>query len=340
MKTVIALLLIGLLAGVAFAEEAESPASTPASDAEYVTEPFSITFIPSIRVGGREKVIKIVSLNILAGAASKLNGVELGGLANIEAEDVRGAQLAGIVNVVGDGVRGAQLAGIANVIGGGVHGVQLAGVANVVGGSVSGIQFAGTVNAVDDTADSQISGVVNIAKHSTGLQLGVVNFSETNDGYPVGYFSYVKSNPLRVRVWGDEMGFINVGLKSGSERFMNMLVLGVQPEQIRKPFRWIAGAGVGFQTPLGPTLVNTSAYWLTVNEEAKWSTTLNQLLRAQVTAGYKLGSRLSIVCGLSWNILFSRRENGEDLAPWTSSTTTSGSKTAVMWPGFILGLEL
>ena len=161
-------------------------------------------------------------------------------------------------------------------------------------------------------------------------------------------FSYIKGNPIRARVWADETRFINFGLKSGSARFHNMLVIGVQPEQFRRPFRWAVGAGLGLQIPKDPLFVNVSAYNLHINEDERWTKDANNLSKLQVTVGYRLGLRLAIVVGASWNVFVSEVSDGSSFAPWSAydndatKTDAQGNYddiSVTMWPGFSIGLE-
>ncbi|PJJ48782.1 STN domain-containing protein [Hymenobacter chitinivorans] len=95
------------------------------------------------------------SLNILAGYAAGVRGVEVGGLVNVVRDTVRGGQAAGLLNVTGTEVQGVQAAGLVNVTGGSVRGAQAAGLVNLVRDDARGLQVAGLVNIVGGAARSR-----------------------------------------------------------------------------------------------------------------------------------------------------------------------------------------
>jgi hypothetical protein len=165
-----------------------------------------ISLIPN--VGTNLKMSGLVenrlSLNVFAGYALGVNGLEVGGLVNIDRKDVRGLQLGGLGNVVGGTTRGVQVgglfnnnqrnmsgvqvAGISNVIMDTIRGVQLAGISNVLRGSMYGWQVAGINNFTTESVDGvQMAGISNIAvKDVDVLQVaGILNLGENVGGFQV-----------------------------------------------------------------------------------------------------------------------------------------------------------
>src|SRR5688500_7283765 len=65
--------------------------------------PFHATLVPPLGVPWTDdsRTIHWFSLNLLVGASARLQGVELGGLVNIDAEQAAGVQLAGLAKIVG-----------------------------------------------------------------------------------------------------------------------------------------------------------------------------------------------------------------------------------------------
>lgn len=128
-----------------------------------------ISLIPSIGIGSNLSTNGLMtnnfSLNVLAGYASGVNGVEIGGLVNLIKSEVRGAQIAGISNFVGDSVAGVQVAGISNVVGGDFNGGQFAGIANFNGGKLTGYQVGGIANFNHlDAKGVQVAGIFSSTK--------------------------------------------------------------------------------------------------------------------------------------------------------------------------------
>ena len=145
-----------------------------------------------------------VSLNIFAGYALGVNGLEVGGLVNIDRKDVKGLQIAGLGNVVGGTTKGvqlgglfnnnrknmvgAQIAGISNIIMDTIQGVQVAGISNILRGSMYGWQVAGINNFTTESVDGvQMAGISNIAiKDVDVLQLsGIFNLGQQVNGFQV-----------------------------------------------------------------------------------------------------------------------------------------------------------
>lgn len=136
-----------------------------------------ISLIPSIGIGSNLSTNGLMtnnfSLNVLAGYASGVNGVEIGGLVNLIKSEVRGVQIAGISNFVGDSVVGVQVAGITNVVGGHINGGQIAGIANFNGGELTGYQVGGIANFNHQNANGvQVAGIFSSTKgFLDGLQI-------------------------------------------------------------------------------------------------------------------------------------------------------------------------
>ncbi len=104
---------------------------------------------------------RTVSFNLLIGSSANLNGFELGGLANTEAQTMSGFQAAGLANLVRGRVNGVQLAGLGNM-GGETRYFQGAGILNYVTGSFEGYQSSGVGNVVmEGTSGAQTAGIFN-----------------------------------------------------------------------------------------------------------------------------------------------------------------------------------
>jgi len=106
-----ALILIPILAISKFGAAEEKTKSN------YSYVPVNISILPSIPVGvGRhpDRTVSNLAINILGGTRSRLMGLEIGGVANLESEYVAGMQISGVVNASGNSVYGAQIAGVFN----------------------------------------------------------------------------------------------------------------------------------------------------------------------------------------------------------------------------------
>lgn len=131
--------------------------------------PIQISLVPTIGTNGKLSgaVSNAFSLNVVAGYAGGLHGVEVGGVVNMVRRDVRGVQMAGMANLVGGHTNGVQLAGAINHTMRSFIGAQIAGLGNVVWDTLSGTQVTGGVNVVKGgMRGTQISGLANLTTHS------------------------------------------------------------------------------------------------------------------------------------------------------------------------------
>jgi hypothetical protein len=192
----------------------------------FINKPFQVSFTPGLSTHGRmsSQVVNNFSLNILGGYSSGVNGVELGGLFNIDKNNVQYMQAAGLFNIVGGYMKGVQLSGIVNTVlnnveglqASGIHnmskgtlqGVQLGGIYNHVSGKVTGLQAAGISNfSQGSVTGMQLGGVANVSnKQVSGVQLaGVANYSRETKGVQIGgVLNYSK------RLQGVQIGLINI----------------------------------------------------------------------------------------------------------------------------------
>lgn len=128
--------------------------------------PIQLSLLPGASTNGpiAGAVVNEVSVNILAGYARGLEGLEIGGGANLLSRDMRGLQVAGVGNLVGGTVRGVQLAGGVNHSMRAMKGLQVAGFSNTVWDTLTGVQVAGGVNLVKrGMTGTQVSGAANAA---------------------------------------------------------------------------------------------------------------------------------------------------------------------------------
>lgn len=189
------------------------------------TFPVQISLLPAIGTnrllsGGMQNNL---SINVLAGYSNGVRGLEVGGLANIDREDVLGCQVAGLANVVGGHVRGLQAAGLVNHVRGEFRGLQVAGLVNYNQGQVRGIQVAGLVNfspqpvqgvqisglvgyAFGDVTHFQVGGLVCYAKGNVGgCQIGgLASYAKGNvGGFQIGGLaSYAQGNAGGLQIGG------------------------------------------------------------------------------------------------------------------------------------------
>ena len=157
--------------------------------------PLTISLIPWISTVGfqdpNRNITTNLSINIIAGYHTKLDGIELGGVLNMKGVEARGAQFAGVANIVGGDVDGFQVSGGLNAAGRNVEGSQASGGLNAIGGDLNGFQVAAGINVTGGSVRGfQASGGGNFAaRNLQGLQitpgLNLVGRNVLNQGLQV-----------------------------------------------------------------------------------------------------------------------------------------------------------
>ena len=152
------------------------PQTTKGSDLHL---PLTISLIPWISTTGfqdpNRNITTNLSLNIIAGYHTKLDGIELGGVLNIKGVEARGAQFAGVGNIVGGDLDGFQISATLNAVGRNVDGFQASGGLNASGGDLDGFQAAVGANIAGRNVEGfQASSGLNISGDTLdGFQLAV-----------------------------------------------------------------------------------------------------------------------------------------------------------------------
>jgi hypothetical protein len=175
----------------------------------FTIRPFQVSFTPWLGTHGKlsSQVVNNFSLNVLGGYTAGTNGLEIGGLFNIDKKEVKYVQVAGLFNSVGGKVTGVQLAGINNLVQDSVSGFQAVGISNYVKGKITGVQAAGISNfSIGGSKGLQIAGISNFSKKEmSGVQLaGIGNLVlDSVNGYQVaGISNYVKGKVTGVQIAG------------------------------------------------------------------------------------------------------------------------------------------
>lgn len=307
--------------------------SASLSEEGYQQRTAQLTFVPPLSTNGRRagRTVNRFSVNVLAGRAAGLKGVELAGLVNVERDTVRGFQAAGFANVVGKEVTGLQMAGFCNVNGGYTSAVQLAGFINIVGsgvqggqvagflniarGSVYGLQVAGFANIAGNNVDGgQVAGFLNLARGTvTGSQLGFINVADSVTGVSIGFLSFVRKGYRRLEVFSTETMYANLTFKTGNRIFHNILALSAHP--VNDQVRWGFGYGFGSELRLSNRLainLDLVAYQISEtnpnNENRFRFDRLNLLNQAKAALSVGLSKRVYLFAGPTFNVLVSDKD--------------------------------
>ncbi|TND07839.1 MAG: hypothetical protein FD123_2829 [Bacteroidetes bacterium] len=199
---------------------------------------WQVSFIPGFGTSGAlsSTISYRFSFNILGGYTGGVQGAEIGGLFNINRNDVRGMQLGGLFNACGGNVQGVQIGGLVNMNYGKTNAVQIGGLFNLCRDSVQGVQLAGLFNVnkkpmqgvqvaglgniqpkrirgaqlaglfnVTDTCGVQVAGLINAAKSSGPQVAGLINAAKTVNGAQVSGLVNVAGY-----VKGAQVSFLNI----------------------------------------------------------------------------------------------------------------------------------
>lgn len=281
---------------------------------------FQFSIVPF--VGTNQKlsgsVVNDYSINLFGGYSAGTNKLELGGLFNLDRGQVSGAQLAGLVNQVGGSVKGVQFAGLANVnldsLSGfqgagltnftlrGIRGVQASPLLNVSGGNMDGFQASALINYTHKNAKGVQAGILgNISGgYVEGFQFGLFNYADSVNGASIGLLSFVRKGYHTLEIGADEIYPINIGLRTGTRGFYNILSAGIRPEKADS-ITWSFGYGIGTSPRLGKkTYLN---FELNTSQMNKGNVlTTNLINRAYLGLDYQLAKGVAIYGGPSFNI--------------------------------------
>lgn len=223
--------------------------------------PFQTSFIPGLSTHGMmsSQVVNHYSINVLGGYTAGLDGIEFGGLFNINKQNVRYLQAAGLFNIVGGNFKGVQLAGIGNTVlknakglqaagiynivkdtlegvqaagvfnrvGGSFEGVQLAGIGNAVLKNANGLQAAGIFNTVKDTLKGvQLAAIFNKSRVLKGVSISPVNITDTLNGYAIGLLNLSRNGYHKILIYSNEITTVNAGFKTGNAKLYSIISVG------------------------------------------------------------------------------------------------------------------
>lgn len=204
-----------------------------------LTYPIQISIIPPLSTNGLHNANSMnqLSLNLIAGYSGGLEGLEIGGFANVLKGSMTGTQIAGFANVAGGPVKGIQIAGFANVNQKRTEGIQLAGFSNVVNDSSAALQMAGFSNMVTGTSEgTQMAGFMNLSRddHSGVQAAGFANLvsKKTKGAQVAGFYNMSTDSCRGLQV----SGFLNLA---------NKRIQGAQIAGFLNITHTLAGAQIG-----------------------------------------------------------------------------------------------
>jgi hypothetical protein len=179
----------------------------------FAKRPFQVSLTPGLSSHGMfsPQVVNKFSLNLIGGYTAGVNGLEFGGLFNINKMDSKYLQLAGVFNLVG----------------GTVTGVQAAGAHNRALDTVRGLQIAGFINKAESEVEGmQLSALHNEAGKLKGLQIGLVNRVDTSQGASIGLINIIGNGFYKMSLSSNDIADTNLSLKTGTHDFYSSVYIG------------------------------------------------------------------------------------------------------------------
>nr|WP_199002020.1 STN and carboxypeptidase regulatory-like domain-containing protein [Flavobacterium sp. ASV13] len=343
--------------------------------------PVQASLIPSLSTRGmmNSQINSSFSLNLLGGYTGGVRGLEMAGLYNIDRMNVNALQMAGIFNTVGGSVNGVQLAGIYNNVFGDLKGLQMSGIHNSVKGSQAGLQISGIYNnvhkdskgiqmsAIHNTVKGsqnglqisgiyntgnekvrgvQIAGLFNYAKELDGVQLALVNFTNSPSGYSFGLLNFKKDGYQKISVTSNEISDINVAVKTGDNKLYTILMAGRSDRNNEEKLSSF-GIGLGKNILLGNRFTYNPEISMQYLYLGNWDY-YNFLYKFDAPFTFRIFKGVALSAGPSFNIYSSdkRDKNTPDNNPSTFvqdrterySIIKDNGKGMLGWVGWSFGL--
>ncbi len=285
----------------------------------------------------------------------RMDGFQAGGMFNVAMAGIKGFQAAGFMNINTDTARAFSAAGFANIATKAHYGVQAAGLFNYSTHHYNGAQIAGLFNSslnLNKTAQIaglfnfsarnsgtvQLAALFNYATNVTGLQLGILNISDTcSSGVSVGLLNITRKGVHQLEISADELLFGTVAFRTGSRGFHNIFSVGMSAKDTQSPL-WAFGYGVG-------TSIKMSKRWnwdfdLTYNHISKggFNTNVNFLNRLYFGPEVAVKRMFRIAFGPTVNLFLSDTTQTDyastfaSIAPYSFSDYTSAQNNVnIKW---------
>jgi hypothetical protein len=327
----------------------------------FADRPVQISLLPGVGTQGKfsGQVVNNFSINALGGYTGGVEGVELGGLFNINKNRMHGLQAAGLFNIAGGSAAGVQLAGIHNTVLEPVTGLQAAGISNLVKGSIIGWQVAGIHNHSTDSVTGaqvggitnyakgnvkgaqiggignianrkmsglQVAGIFNYAKRLKGVQIGLINIADSSSGYSIGLINFVVKGYHKIAFSTNESMNLNLALKSGNSKLYSILLASMNNKKGEKAYSYGYGLGKEFNMgkwfSLNPELTAQHVYLGSFDHG-------NILGKLHLQMNLKLGKYFTIFAGPSFTAFYS--DQSQQVDGYKLEMPAAGYNTFKLW---------
>ncbi len=276
----------------------------------------------------------------------EFTGAQFSGFANFALNASKGVQFSGFSNTVLDTMDGFQGAGFVNYSMGNTIG-QISGFANANIGDLKGIQASGFVNInTGKVKGAQIAGFVNVTRILNGVQIGVLNVTDSLEkGVPIGLLSIVRNGYHAVEIKTSETLYGIASFKTGTRQFYNIISTGAAARNSEIIWGWGYGVGTILEFSEKTNMaIEVEAFHINQDE---WHTNqLNLLSKFTLQASYKIAPSVELFGGPTFNVVVSDTEDKDGnefrstVAPYTVFNKVYNNKTRVeMYPGITAGIR-
>ena len=315
-----------------------TPIGTNGQKSRYTSNDYSFNMIMGIN-GGLKKIEVGGVANVNSGNVS---GFQLAGITNISSKESKGFNLAGACNLIAKSAKGFQLAGACNIIGKESHGVLISGASNITQESASGFHLA-PLNLVGGKFNGVQLGVFNQAKSVKGIQIGIVNISDSSENStPIGIFNIVKGGYYALELSYSQSMQANLSYKMGVEHLYSIFTFGFDNYKSKDLFRY--GLGFGSMLSLGKN--HKLALEATCSQlvyDNSWDD-LNLLNRLKTNFHMHISPDFSLFAGPTFNVYITDKKIDEKYGtidmPHSIYDHESSKNKLFMWIGFNAGITL
>jgi hypothetical protein len=316
----------------------------------FAYSPYQVSLTPGLSSHGiyNSQVINHLSLNLIGGYTAGIQGIELGGVFNIDRNNVGFLQAAGVFNIVGGNLKGIQLAGVYNQILNNASGLQIAGLYNRTNNLISGIQLSGIGNVADTShgfqltglinyskiAGSQFSGLLNISKKVHGFQFGPVNIADSSD-YPIGFINLIKNGQKSIALSYDDSKFIHLDFRSGGRVLYGLVGTGLST--VAGPYKYAMDLGFGAH------VIRCEPFTVDGELVAQATTDLvkntYQTYSLKVLPAYRLTRHLNVFVAPAMNFTSGSIGNQIKSSGWVFHQATNNTTTNILSADIGFGLQ-
>lgn len=307
-----------------------------------------------------------------------VTGVQLSGIYNHVQKDVKGLQASGIASYVKGNFTGAQLSAIHNHVSGSFTGIQASNISNFVKGKLIGVQLSNIHNVAYDSvlglqaativnfAHKQVSGaqvsaignfanrelngvqispIFNYTKKLRGVQIGLINVSDTSAGYSIGLINIVFKGYHKIAFSTNEVLKYNAAFKTGNSKLYSILLAGYgrtsshdwNADDSAEVFSFGYGIGHEFSIAkwfsLNPEFTAQHLFFGLSEEEEEGN--VNTMGKFHLQFNFKIGKYFAIFGGPSFTAYYSKQSKG---APANSLNLPSpGYHTFDLWDKDVKG---